>query len=71
MIEVRHVSHTFGNRWALKNLSFSLDKGDFLFLLGPSGAGKTTLLRLLIAGIPLTRGQIHIAGFDLARLRRR
>ncbi len=68
MIRLRHVSHCFGPHWALKDCSFSLEKGDFLFLSGPSGAGKTTLLRLLFAGLPLQRGEAEVAGMDLCAL---
>jgi len=71
MLAVHHLSHTFGTYWALKNVSFSLEKGDFLFLSGPSGAGKTTLLRLLYGDMPPQRGNISIAGFDLRGLPRR
>lgn len=70
MVRVRHVSHNFGTHWALKNISFSLDKGDFLYLTGPSGAGKTTLLRLLYGSLPLVRGSAEVAGFELKGLRR-
>ena len=70
MVKVRHVSHNFGTHWALKNISFSLDKGDFLYLTGPSGAGKTTLLRLLYGSLPLVRGSAEVAGFELKGLRR-
>jgi len=65
MITVRHLSHSFGRQWALKNITLSLDKGDFLFLTGPSGAGKTTLMRILHGSLPLQRGKAEIAGFDL------
>ncbi|SHN55142.1 cell division ATP-binding protein FtsE [Desulfovibrio litoralis] len=65
MIKAKHVSLNFGSHWALKNCSFSLDKGDFLFLSGPSGAGKTSLLRLLYADLAMQRGQAEIAGFRL------
>lgn len=68
MVGVRHVSHNFGAHWALKNVSFSLNKGELLFLSGPSGAGKTTLLRLLYGSLPLTRGTAQVAGFDLKNL---
>ena len=70
MVRVRHVSHNFGTHWALKNISFSLDKGDFLYLTGPSGAGKTTLLRLLYGSLPLVRGSAEVAGLELKGLRR-
>ena len=68
MIHVRHLSHTFGPHWALKDCSFSLEKGDFLFLSGPSGAGKTTLLRLLYASLPIQRGDARVADMDLKNI---
>lgn len=48
--------------WALKDLSFSLKKGDILGLTGPNGCGKTTLLRLLAGIIPPDSGTITIRG---------
>ncbi|MEG6551449.1 cell division ATP-binding protein FtsE [Desulfocurvibacter africanus] len=71
MLRLTKVSYNFGSNWALKNISFSLHKGDFLFLTGPSGAGKTTLLRLLYGALPLTRGLAQVAGFQLKGLHRR
>jgi cell division transport system ATP-binding protein len=68
MIVVRHLSHSFGAHWALKDCSFSLEKGDFVFLAGPSGAGKTTLLRLLYGTLPIQRGEAHVAGMNLKGL---
>ena len=70
MVELRHLSHTFGTNWALRDISLSLDKGEFLFLTGHSGAGKTTLLRMLYGALPVERGQATVCGFDLHRLRR-
>jgi cell division transport system ATP-binding protein len=69
MIDVQHLSHNFGSHWALKDCSFQLKKGEFLFLSGPSGAGKTTLLRLLFAGIPVQRGTVKVAGFTLNQIK--
>ena len=68
MLTVKNLSHNFGSHWALKNCSFSLDKGEFLFLTGSSGAGKTTLLRLLYASLPVMRGSITVAGYDLKKI---
>ena len=65
MIKVVHLSHSFGPYWALKDCTFTLGKGEFLFLSGPSGAGKTTLLRLLYAALPIQRGEAHVAGHAL------
>ncbi|MDD4951316.1 MAG: cell division ATP-binding protein FtsE [Desulfovibrionaceae bacterium] len=71
MVRVEHLSYNFGSQWALKDVSFSLAKGGFLFLTGHSGAGKTTLLRVLYGALPLIRGRAVVAGFDLGRLKRR
>jgi cell division transport system ATP-binding protein len=68
MIQVKQLSYNFGRNWALKDVSFEVEKGEFVFLTGPSGAGKTTMLRILHAGLPVTRGQVKIAGFDLKEL---
>ena len=68
MITVRHLSHTFGPHWALKDCTFSLEKGDFVFLSGPSGAGKTTLLRLLYAALPIQRGEVQVADMNIGNL---
>lgn len=71
MIHVAHLSYSFGPLWALKDITFALAKGEFLFLSGPSGAGKTTLLRILYGALPLQRGEAGIAGFNLGRISRK
>jgi len=68
IVDLEHASYSFGEYWALKNVSFSLDAGEFMFLTGPSGAGKTTLLRVLYGGLPLERGSGMVAGFSLKNL---
>lgn len=70
MIHVRDLSYRFGDRPALRGVSFSVEKGRFAFLTGPSGSGKTTLLRLLHGSLPLQTGRAGVAGFDLSRIRR-
>lgn len=62
------MSYSFGPLWALKDITFTLGKGEFLFLSGPSGAGKTTLLRTLYGALPLQRGEARIAGYNLGKL---
>ncbi|EGB15502.1 cell division ATP-binding protein FtsE [Pseudodesulfovibrio mercurii] len=71
MVNVERLSYNFGSYWALKDISFTLEKGEFLFLTGHSGAGKTTLLRLLYGALPVTRGRASVAGFQLNTLKKR
>ncbi len=68
ILDLDHLSYNFGDNWALKNVSFRLEKGEFLFLTGPSGAGKTTLLRILYGDLPVLRGQAAICGLDLRKV---
>lgn len=53
---------------ALQNISFSVAKGEFVFLTGPSGAGKTSLLRLIYGALTPSRGQVLIDGQNVSRL---
>lgn len=53
--------------YAVKNLSFSVTRGEMFGLLGPDGAGKTTTLRMLASVMPTTQGESKIGGFDTAK----
>ena len=55
---------------ALRELSMSVERGEFIFLTGPSGAGKSTLLRLLLLQDRPTNGRIVVNGYDLSTLSR-
>ncbi len=65
-IAVRGVSHWYGERRALDDVSFSVETGAIFGLLGPNGGGKTTLFRILSTLLPLKRGQACVLGFDLS-----
>ena len=61
VIAVSGLTKTFGNLYALRNLSFSLNKGEFLTIFGPNGAGKTTLIRILSTITKASSGEIKFA----------
>lgn len=64
VLQLQKVSKTFYSKWAeteaISDLSFTVDKGEFVALLGPSGCGKTTLLSLISGILPLSGGSISI-----------
>jgi ABC-2 type transport system ATP-binding protein len=66
MIQVDSLSKDYAGRPALKDVSFSVEKGEILGFLGPNGAGKTTTMRILTGYLPPTSGSAHIAGFDMS-----
>jgi cell division transport system ATP-binding protein len=69
MIQVFHVAKSFpGGAAALTDVNLSVDRGEFVFLTGPSGAGKTTLLRLLLRQELPTSGQVLVNGRNVGAL---
>ncbi len=66
-IELDHLSHNYGSRLALDDLSFTVQPAEIFGLLGPNGSGKTTLFRILSTLMVPTGGAARIRGFDVAR----
>lgn len=71
MIEFQNVTKVYDNITALRNITFSIKKGEFVFVTGPSGAGKTTLLKLIYLAERPDAGKITIAGWDYETLKER
>jgi len=66
-IEISEISHNFGQKRVLDQITLSIKKGTFCALLGPNGAGKSTLFSVLTRLLIPTQGTIHIHGNDIQK----
>jgi zinc transport system ATP-binding protein len=62
VIETKSVSVHYGLNEVLKDISFCIEKGDFVGLAGPNGAGKTTLVKAMLGLLPISKGKIELFG---------
>ncbi|ADM39281.1 putative vitamin B12 transport system, ATPase component [Bacillus spizizenii str. W23] len=66
MMKAEGLSGGYGDSRLINNVSLTVEKGEFLGILGPNGSGKTTLLRLLTGTLPAKEGSVYLAGKPLA-----
>ena len=72
LIEFINVSKTYENEVdAIKDVSFKIDYGEFVFIIGESGAGKSTLIKLLLKEIDPDKEQIILDGLEISNITRR
>lgn len=68
IISFKNVTKRFGADIALENVTFEIEKGEFIFITGPSGAGKTTILKLILGEIVPDAGTVMVNGVDVKSL---
>ena len=71
MIQLENVSYTYRKGFGLANIDFTIDDGEFVFLIGPTGSGKSTLLNLLYMEIFPESGRVTIGKFDSDSIKKR
>lgn len=71
LLQIRELGHGYGQGAVLDGLSFDVQRGEFVALLGPSGAGKTTLIKCITGQLQPLRGQVLVGGAEPARLQGR
>jgi len=71
LLDVNHLGYRPAGRDVLDDVSFTVQRGDFLAILGPNGAGKTSLIRHIHRILPVQRGRIHLQGLPLERISHR
>ena len=65
MINVTGLSKRYGTHLAVKDVNFSIEKGEVIGFLGPNGAGKSTIMNILTGYLSMTQGKVEIDGFDV------
>lgn len=65
MIEVSHLTKRYGAKYAVKDISFSVDEGEIVGFLGPNGAGKSTTMNILTGYLSSNEGVVKIGGYDI------
>ncbi|MGY2132801.1 gliding motility-associated ABC transporter ATP-binding subunit GldA [Hymenobacter sp. HD11105] len=65
MVEIQHLTKTFGTQAAVNDISFTVGKGEILGFLGPNGAGKSTTMKIATGYLPPSAGTVRIAGHDV------
>jgi ABC-2 type transport system ATP-binding protein len=65
MIEINHLTKTYGPQRAVDDISFKVEKGEIVGFLGPNGAGKTTTMKVITCFMPPTSGEVTVGGMPV------
>src|SRR5882757_1152110 len=69
VLRIREATIFQGENSVLDNISFEIEKGEFVFIVGRTGSGKSSLLKTLYADLPLRLGDIGVAGFNIREIK--
>lgn len=71
ILNVKNLTFDYYDTSVLRNVNFSLEKGDFLGIIGSNGAGKSTLIKLILGMLPYSNGEIKVFGKDICEVRKK
>lgn len=71
ILNVKNLTFDYYDTSVLRNVNFSLEKGDFLGIIGSNGAGKSTLIKLILGMLPYSNGEIKVFGKDIGEVRKK
>ena len=69
ILNVKNLYFDYTDTSVLRDVSFTLKKGDFLGIIGANGAGKSTLIKIILKILPFNRGEINLFGEDLSKFK--
>ena len=69
ILALKNVTIYQENNAVLSNINLEVSPGEFIYIIGKTGSGKSSFMKTLYADLPLTEGEAHIVGFDLATLK--
>src|SRR5215213_2865095 len=71
IIDLKAVSIFHRKNLLMNDVSFKVERGEFVYLIGKTGSGKSSIMRVLYGDIPVIQGEAHVAGFDLKTMKKK
>ncbi len=69
IIELKDLSIFHRKNLLMNDVSFRVERGEFVYLIGKTGSGKSSIMRVLYGDLPVAQGEAHVAGFDLQKIK--